>query len=319
MTCLEVQDLLSAFIDNELDEEKMKEIQDHIEKCPVCKQDVTELKRMLSELSGLKDVPVPEIFHERLHEALVQEGISIRNSRNISIKHKKKIMWKRLYSLAAVFLVGLFSVILYNNNLDDFFSKQALNYSYVADDQAPVKEKSKAEDIQSHKTDKGASNANDSASSNMKTTPKESVSSSSNKDSGDVTVKRTPKTLEPEKASLQAGGAALNQAPVNAPSQNKTIESQPDMFFNSVDNTDRSEKLKSINLQNVNEELSDYLDQLDKTLAESNYEIISCTQNDEGNMWIIDITITTVNSEGQEVKEDAVYCGQDGKLWKKEL
>lgn len=297
MTCLEVQEFLSAFIDNELDEEIKKEIQEHIEKCAQCRKDVQELKIVIAELSSLEDVPVPEAFQKRLHEALVVEGTNIRNSKDSTINKRKWINWKRISSIAAVFLVGLFSVILYNNNLDEF-NKQNLNYNYVSDDKAETKEDSQTNTMLKENNQIDGNIDNSTSSDKTNTQAKESVDNSETFSADKSSVEESPSEEE---------GAANELR--NAPKQKEAP----------LNSGDESQILKSINIQDTNEELNSYLKQLDEILIESNYEVNSYTKNDDDDMWIIDVTISTTDSGGKEIKENAVYCGQDGKLWKKEL
>ncbi|WP_312649456.1 anti-sigma factor family protein [Aminipila sp.] len=293
MTCLEVQELLSAFIDNELDEEIKKEIQEHIQNCAQCRKDVQELKIVIAELASLEDVPVPEAFHKRLHEALVVEGKNIRNSKDTR-KKKKSIKWKRIYSIAAVFLVGLFSVILYNNNLDEF-NKENLKYNYVSDDKA---ENSQTNDTMLKQNNQNNENVEHSTSSDKTNTqPKQSVDNSQTFSADKAPVEESP----------SAGTGTVNELR-NAPKQAEAP----------LNSGGESQMLKSINVQDTDEELNSYLKQLDELLVESNYEVNSYTKNDD-DMWIIDLTISTTDSEGKEIKEDAVYYGKDGKIWKKEL
>nr|WP_315019528.1 zf-HC2 domain-containing protein [uncultured Aminipila sp.] len=297
MTCLEVQEFLSAYIDNELDEEIKKEIQEHINKCAQCRKDVQELKIVIAELSSLEDVPVPEAFHKRLHEALVVEGKNIKNSKASTMNKKKRINWKRIYSMAAVFLVGLFSVILYNNNLDEF-NKENLNYNYVSHDKAETKEDSQTNDTMLKENNQIDGNSEHSTSSDKTNTPpKGSVDNSQTFSTDKSSVEESPAAEEDTVNELR-----------NAPKQAEAPL-----------NSGESQILKSVNIQDTNEELNSYLKQLDELLIESNYEVNSYTKNDDDNMWMIDVTISTTDSEGKEIKENAVYCGQDGKIWKNEL
>lgn len=284
MTCLEVQELLSAFIDNELDENKKNEIQEHIEKCSQCKKDVYELKTIIAELSSLEDVPMPESFHERLHEALVVEGEKIRNSKKICINKSKWMNWKRVSSIAAVFLVGLFSVILYNNNLDEF-NKQNLCYNYVSEDDKATTEQDKP--VQDSK-------------------PKENKS-----------IAEPEKNITNNNEDLAANKSS-QENPKRSTGSNE-LEAVPDQAQLPLNSVNESQLLKSISVPNSDEEINGYLEQLDQILSDISYEVNSYTKDEAEGIWSIDITITTTDSEGKKIKENAVYCGQDGKIWKKEL
>jgi anti-sigma factor RsiW len=53
MNCQEVLDDLSAYLDQELPQEKMLEIQKHLGKCPACKEELAVLEKTVLMLSSL--------------------------------------------------------------------------------------------------------------------------------------------------------------------------------------------------------------------------------------------------------------------------
>lgn len=298
MTCLEVQELLSAFVDNELDDDKMNKVQEHLEKCPSCKKDVEELKDVIAELSSFEDVPIPDAFNERLHEVLVAEGQDIRNSKAIPMVKKKKFNWKRTSSIAAVFIVGLFSVILYNNNLEEFDKQDSNCILYDATEQMEQTEESKINDITEKKEDLEINDENGKLDNYGASDTTGEMKKAKNIDNSDATVEEAPNGLR------------------SSPNQAITPKVQSSMALDSVE---EYQTPRSINIQSSDEELNSYLEELDKLLIDSTYIVNSCTKNDEENMWTIDITIIKIDSDDKEIKENTVYYGQDGKLWKKEL
>lgn len=340
MTCLEVQELLSAFIDNELDEDTMKKIQKHIDICPACKKDVDELKSIIDGLTSIDDVPVPEVFNERLKEALAVEGQKIRNSQIIPITKKNKINWKRVSSIAAVFIVGLFSVILYNNNLDEF-NKEGLNYSsYMTED--AIEENKNTNNLTINENVEGVEGIEDKQNKNIEYNKIEINSlklNEENKDNSskaieenkDNLVKNSNETSE----RLQSTDEHLQSVPEQTQiqyddSKNQSVDGessdletrlkkeqnvQPNVLFNSNEEYQTPE---AISIQAEDEVLNSYFKQLEKLLDKNSY-LINSYNKDEENVWTFNITIITTDSEGKEKEENVVYYGQDGTIWKKEL
>jgi len=295
MTCVEVQELLSAYIDKQLSEEQMKEVQEHIQSCSRCKKDVQELENVLAELSSLEDVPVPEAFDKRLHEALVAEGNHIKNRKDNFKEKNKRTKWKRISSVAAVFLVGLFSVILYNSN-SDIFNKPDVDYGYRKEAKEELKAEAPVSDESSPTAanDSGeASKQENNKSSNLLNQGRNSYENPSDTGNSENEQSEQPPNMEEKQRALSA--------------------EQPSRTYNSIEDESLVLKFKSINV-----ELNSYMEQLDNILEGSEYEVNSCVQNEEENLWTIDVTIITTDSEGKEIRENAVYYGQDGKLWKKE-
>jgi hypothetical protein len=76
MNCKQVRDNLSPYLDQVLSQEEVNLVEKHLEKCSSCRQELIDLKKTLSLIQGLPELPVPESFQIDLHrklEALQQE------------------------------------------------------------------------------------------------------------------------------------------------------------------------------------------------------------------------------------------------------
>ncbi|QIB69465.1 hypothetical protein Ami103574_09040 [Aminipila butyrica] len=298
MTCLEVEELLSAYVDHQLDPEQMAQMARHIEGCTSCQQSVKILQEMLEQLTSLGDVPLPRAFDETLHQALMAEGQAIRQAKanqNQRVKPAKKRNWKRLSSIAAVFIVGLFSLLLYNNNLEDF-----ANLSGTDRDLASRQERAAVQSAEPEETAEQQ---------NLAVLDKETLPQQ-NSDS---------KALLPaqEETTNQHAEQELNSAANSSlPEQPETGADQGTM---NLDLTPSNVPLlKSVTLQPEADQLNNYIEQLAQLLDGVDYQVDSCTLSEDGTSWLIEITVTKAGPAGQEIKEGAVYCGQDGELWKKD-
>ncbi len=117
MKCNEIRELLSLYIDRMLDENQLKEIEEHLSTCDACKNEYNEMKEMIDLLGQAEMLPVPDAFGFRLKKALKEEVQNMTDSGIIGKPSKKKNQWRILTSVAAVFAVGLLSFGLYHDVL----------------------------------------------------------------------------------------------------------------------------------------------------------------------------------------------------------
>jgi hypothetical protein len=65
MKCEEIQKELKAFLDNDMDDEKKREIKNHLEQCPKCSRELEEYKRLSGALRTWKGIePSPHSFEK---------------------------------------------------------------------------------------------------------------------------------------------------------------------------------------------------------------------------------------------------------------
>jgi len=104
MECKEIKELLSNYLENDLSIQQKEEIERHLSVCKDCKAQLDSLKRLVSELGGLKKVAAP---------ADMLEGIN----RRLGIEPKKKVFLNRLKIPleAAGVLVSVILIVLFIN------------------------------------------------------------------------------------------------------------------------------------------------------------------------------------------------------------
>lgn len=131
MRCEEVREILSLYIDNELNEEESSEIEKHLETCEECNREYEDLLTIKKLLTEIPQVQLPDNFKQDLHKKLVEciseesneieENNAIIDSRekpNKTLARKKKFNWKVMSGVAAaVFLMVVSAASLMNNNL----------------------------------------------------------------------------------------------------------------------------------------------------------------------------------------------------------
>lgn len=104
MNCNEVREWMSLYIDHMLDEEQMDSMKNHLDTCDACRCELNELRNIAQLLQEVPDLPVPEEFDQLLRRAIQSEKKAIKRG------HQQQ-KWIRYTSLAAVFAIGIFSVL----------------------------------------------------------------------------------------------------------------------------------------------------------------------------------------------------------------
>ncbi|NSW92292.1 MAG: zf-HC2 domain-containing protein [Firmicutes bacterium] len=72
MDCSRIKDLISIYIDGELDEGQKARFEAHVDQCPLCKEELDDILEVLRMLRSMPEVDLPDNFREELHEKLVQ-------------------------------------------------------------------------------------------------------------------------------------------------------------------------------------------------------------------------------------------------------
>ena len=141
MRCEDIREIISLYIDNELNEEESKEIEKHLKSCEECNreyEDLLTIKRLLSEAP---QVELPNNFKEELHKKLVA-SVSIEDSESNETNNvidfdersnkvrKKKLNWKVFSGVAAALFLTVVSLsaIMNDIGMEDFLDIQKYSY-----------------------------------------------------------------------------------------------------------------------------------------------------------------------------------------------
>jgi hypothetical protein len=71
MKCENIKELMSMYIDNEINEVDKAKFEKHIAQCPQCKEEYEILKEIVLECSEIDEVELPQDFIEELHNKLI--------------------------------------------------------------------------------------------------------------------------------------------------------------------------------------------------------------------------------------------------------
>ena len=72
MKCENIRELMSMYIDNEINEVDKAKFEKHIAQCPQCKEEYEILKDLVLECSEIDEVELPQDFREQLHNKLME-------------------------------------------------------------------------------------------------------------------------------------------------------------------------------------------------------------------------------------------------------
>ena len=124
MSCEENSELLSLFIDGQLNKTQKKDLLKHLETCAECRNELSELKKLVAGLNDLPDMPLPDGFHESFMKRLVAEPRKL--------KKPRKPVFARLVSYAASLLVLIFAGTMMINRPELNMTSEADSFSVKA-------------------------------------------------------------------------------------------------------------------------------------------------------------------------------------------
>ena len=114
MKCNEICDKLSLYIDNELSNEEMLQMEEHLQSCENCQKELEEYKKIISVLQSLPEVEPPVGYCKRLHNKLLENSDQQTHKVTSKIKNINRFKWMKYGSIAAA-LVLVFLVANINN------------------------------------------------------------------------------------------------------------------------------------------------------------------------------------------------------------
>lgn len=137
--CDHFKELMNAYIDGDITNAQIRELDLHVESCDTCMVEFEELKYLKHLLDEEGLMPLPDDFDERLHQKLLNanENLTRSDAPRMTNSIKSKVlnlskMTKVVSSIAAVFVIGIFAYgALNGGNLNTF--KMGSSYEETAD------------------------------------------------------------------------------------------------------------------------------------------------------------------------------------------
>lgn len=102
MNCVDIQNLLSAYIDGECSDNEKRIIEEHLKQCSDCIEEYRLLKTLIGDLNNIEEIDLPDGFHNDLMD-------KIKSSTPI-VKKKNRRGWYSVTAAAFLFII-IFGVI----------------------------------------------------------------------------------------------------------------------------------------------------------------------------------------------------------------
>jgi hypothetical protein len=115
--CTAIKELLSLYIEGELDNRTAGEVKKHLRCCSSCYREMEDIKRLMEACRQCEDEELPDGFQEQLHKKLTAESEKQKESRMRAVKVNKYIGIGS--SIAAVLIMAvIIRGIWFNSNTD---------------------------------------------------------------------------------------------------------------------------------------------------------------------------------------------------------
>lgn len=104
MTCKEIEELLSAYLDKVLDAETEQKVLEHLTGCSRCRAELDSLQTTIEMLNQLPEIEPPSNFREELRKKLAAEATT-KKVVEINSGKKKAKKWLPVVAVAAMFFL----------------------------------------------------------------------------------------------------------------------------------------------------------------------------------------------------------------------
>lgn len=119
MNCNKALEMMSLYIDEELNKEEQEKLFEHINSCRYCKEEFNLLKDLVGKLKEEEFLPLPDGYHEELMAKV--NASKIENISFVKSNTKNKRNWKKYASIAAAgLLVVVVGAAASSMNFDDY-------------------------------------------------------------------------------------------------------------------------------------------------------------------------------------------------------
>ena len=120
--CSEIKELISLYIDDELEPDERREFEEHTDSCEECRNELDELMRIVGLCRTAKEEELPADFRTELHQKLLEVQKQSKEAVKPMFYHTK--YFKLFSSVAAVFLLvflirGFYNFGLFSNGKAD--------------------------------------------------------------------------------------------------------------------------------------------------------------------------------------------------------
>jgi hypothetical protein len=121
MNCQKIKKLLNPYIEQVLDTDTARQVEEHLKSCSTCNKEYQSLKEIITSLNSLSPQPAPRTFTQNIMAKISQKEIQIQTSwidrikRQISIP---RLSFRLVGAAAAATIIVFFAFILVFNTPD---------------------------------------------------------------------------------------------------------------------------------------------------------------------------------------------------------
>jgi hypothetical protein len=130
MSCIEYQELISGYLDDELSKKELKVLFVHLEACPTCKKNLTTFihqKEKLVSLRAIPSAPIPDLnFAQRVIEKITQ-GDPHPKTKKSPFNLSQFINWL-FFPMKHTFYAGAFSFLILIGVVTGVFLEKFINH-----------------------------------------------------------------------------------------------------------------------------------------------------------------------------------------------
>ena len=121
MNCQKIKKLINPYIDQVLDTESTKQVEEHLRFCPACREEYSKLKQVVSALNSISPQIAPETLTQNIMAKISQKEIQIQTSWMDRLKKQISILRLsfRLVGAAAVAVLAVFFAFTFIFNTPD--------------------------------------------------------------------------------------------------------------------------------------------------------------------------------------------------------
>ncbi|MGB4439865.1 MAG: DUF4349 domain-containing protein [Sedimentibacter sp.] len=132
MNCDEIKNLLSLYIDDELDEEERLLVEEHLQKCEDCQKELEEYKKIIQALKNIPDEEPPSGYCKRLHEKLLIVEIPkvITGDKIPKKTMSNKFRWVKYGGMAAALVLVILVYGINNSSMRNNAESKNIVYDY---------------------------------------------------------------------------------------------------------------------------------------------------------------------------------------------
>lgn len=292
--CKEIREYISEYIDGIASDDVKAKVASHLSDCQECKQLYEELLSLTLMMNAIPQAEVPDGLEAKVAARISK--IETGRGQEPTVLNPRKKRYKRWASLAAIFVVGIFTITMYNNNNMMTDSDAYKHSQYRKQDVQEIslqKDSADLTDAATENQDNGSS-ANRSVPTSLQSSAADATASGNGESETNGTAKEPEEQAfaiserrgpEPEPKAGGAGAATFSQ-----PCRGMQKETEKQVYAGANDA----------------EQVLLHMRCLEEALAGSEFQIKSSSKIGS-DIWRFEVIIDS---------ETVYYLGQGGKIWK---